>query len=184
MQQLESLADAARATPEPETRGVQGLANRRLLALELPRFHLGSSEWREGQPLPTRSSVDGDGSPPPLSWDEVPGAPRSFVLVCEDPDAPRDTPFVHWLVYAIPGHIRALDSNVDEFREGLNGRNQRGFHPAAPPPGSGPHRYYFQLFALDADLTLPEGATREDLLRAMAGHVTAWAEIVGTYARD
>jgi Raf kinase inhibitor-like YbhB/YbcL family protein len=184
MQQLQSLADSARATPEPEASGVAGLANRRLLAVELPRFHLGSPEWREGQPLPTRSSIDGDGSPPPLLWDGVPGEPRSFALICEDPDAPKPAPFVHWLVYAIPGHTRALDQNVDEFREGLNGRNERGFHPAAPPHGSGPHRYCFQLFALDVDLTLPEGASREELLSAMAGHVTGWAEIVGTYARD
>ncbi|MFZ5890672.1 MAG: YbhB/YbcL family Raf kinase inhibitor-like protein [Myxococcota bacterium] len=184
MDPLHSPADAARPTPEPEASGVAGLSNRRLGVSELPRFQLFSAEWREGQPLPTRSTADGDGSPPPLTWDRVPGEPRSFVLICEDPDAPKPTPFVHWLVYGIPGHVRDLDANVSEFREGLNGRNERGFRPAAPPPGSGPHRYYFQLFALDNEITLLPGSDREALLEAMAGHVTAWAEIVGTYARD
>jgi Raf kinase inhibitor-like YbhB/YbcL family protein len=184
MDPLHSPADAALATPAPPAAGVEGLANRRLNVGSLPRFTLSSAEWREGQPLPTRSTIDGDGSPPPLSWDEVPGHPRSFVLVCEDPDAPQPSPFVHWLVYAIPGQVRALEANVNEFREGLNGREERGFRPAAPPPGDGPHQYYFQLFALDVDISLPPGARREDLLEAMAGHVIAWAELVGTYARD
>lgn len=184
MQPQQSLADAAHDAPEAEASGIDGLATHRLGVLDMPRFRLASSEWREGQPLPTRSTTDGDGSPPPLIWDGVPGEPRSFVLICEDPDAPRKSPFVHWLVYAIPGHVRALDSNVDEFREGMNSRGECGFHPAAPPPGSGPHRYYFQLFALDAETNLPPRASLEALLEAMAGHVTAWAEIVGTYARD
>ncbi|HET9929400.1 MAG TPA: hypothetical protein VFQ35_01880, partial [Polyangiaceae bacterium] len=99
MHSQQSLADAARPAPEPETSGVEGLSNRCLGVLDLPRFHLASSEWRGGEPLPTRSTADGDGSPPPLIWDRVPGDPRSFVLICEDPDAPRPTPFVHWLVY-------------------------------------------------------------------------------------
>lgn len=184
MQPPQSLVDVARPAPEPEASGVDGLATHRLGVLDLPRFRLASAEWREGQPLPTRSTSDGDGSPPPLIWDGVPGEPRSFVLICADPDAPRKAPFVHWLVYAIPGHVRALDSNVDEFREGLNSRGECGFHPAAPPPGSGLHRYYFQLFALDAETNLPPRASFDELLRAMAGHVTSWAEIVGTYARD
>jgi Raf kinase inhibitor-like YbhB/YbcL family protein len=178
------VVDAARAIPAPPTRGVEGLANRRLAVGELPRFELSSADWLEGQPLPTRSTADGDGSPPPLRWDAVPGSPRAFVLVCEDPDARGASPFVHWLVYAIDGQARAIDANLNQFREGLNGRGERGFLPASPPRGDGPHRYYLQLFALEVEISLPAGAQREDLLEAMAGHVTAWAELVGTYARD
>jgi len=179
-----SPADAARAIPDPPARGLDGLANRRLDVGNLPRFALASAEWHEGQPLPTRSTVDGDGSPPPLSWNEVPGDPRSFALVCEDPDAPGSSPFVHWLVYSIGGHVRALEANLSHFREGSNGRGEHGFRPAGPPHGGGPHRYYFQLFALDVDVSLPAGVQRDNLLEALAGHVTAWAELVGTYARD
>jgi phosphatidylethanolamine-binding protein (PEBP) family uncharacterized protein len=90
---------------------------------------------------------------------------------------------VHWLVYAIGGHVRALEANLARFREGLNGLGERGFRAGAPSAGNGPHRYYVQLFALDVDISLPEGAEREYLLDAMAGHVIAWAELVGTYAR-
>ncbi|MGC4089032.1 MAG: YbhB/YbcL family Raf kinase inhibitor-like protein [Polyangiaceae bacterium] len=179
--ETQHLTDLPKAVLGPPSASIAGLSNRRLGVDELPRFPLSSADFRDGEPLPTRSSVDGDGAPPPLAWGPVPGDPRSFVLVCEDPDAPTASPFVHWLVYSVPGHVRALENNVSEFREGTNGRKARGYRPAAPPAGSGPHRYYFELFALDVDVSLPPGASREDLLEAMVGHVVAWGELVGTY---
>ncbi len=41
----------------------------------------------------------------------------------------------------------------------------------------------FQLFALDLPLTLMPGATREELVKAMEGHVVGIAILVGAYAR-
>lgn len=102
------------------------------------------------------------------------------MLICEDPDAPGAAPFVHWLVYGIPGHVVELDDNVDEFREGKNGRGELGYMPPAPPAGTGVHHYHFQLFGLDTELDLDEGADLERLLAAMTGHVIAWGELIGT----
>ncbi len=151
--------------------------------MALPRFELESPEFRSGETLPTRSTVDGDGSPPPLSWGPLDPKPASYALICEDPDAPQATPFVHWIVYGIPGDAQSIDANLNDFREGLNDRGDVGFAPAAPPPGAGLHRYFFQLFALDTELNLPAGRDYDRLLSALAGHVIVWGEIVGLYKR-
>lgn len=171
-----------RQTTRSTTMGELALASRRLGALSLPRFQLRSSTFADGGILPTRSTVDGDGTPPPLAWELEP-QPASFALVCEDPDAPRATPFVHWIVYGIPGHVQSLDSNLNDFCQGLNDRRQVGFAPAAPPPSDGLHRYVFQLFALDTELSLPAGRDYERLLAALVGHVIGWAELTGLYKR-
>lgn len=169
----------ARAT----TRADLALAIRRLGAASLPRIALRSADFYDGGMLPTRSTIDGDGVPPTLSWDALTPEPASWALICQDPDAPRATPFAHWLVYGIAAQVRCIDSNLSDFHEGLNDRGQLGFAPASPPPGDGFHRYVFQLFALDTELSLPKGRDCERLLGALSGHVTAWGELVGLYQR-
>lgn len=165
------------------TRGELALASRRLGAASLPRMNLRSADFHDGGLLPTRATIDGDGVPPSLSWDTPDAPPVSWAIVCQDPDAPRATPFVHWLVYGVAGSVRSIDSNLNDFHEGTNDRGQLGFAPASPPPGDGFHRYVFQLFALDTELSLPAGRDCERLLAALSGHVTAWGEIVGLYQR-
>jgi Raf kinase inhibitor-like YbhB/YbcL family protein len=178
---------ASQSTRVPTTRSVTlgdlALASRRLGAVEVPRIQLYSQDFRDGELLPTRATSDGDGSPPPISWDATSPLPAAYALVCEDPDAPRATPFVHWLVYGIAGHARSIDSNLGEFKEGLNDNGEVGFAPASPPRGHGRHRYYFQLFALDTELSLPPGLGYDRLLTALKGHVIARGELVGLYER-
>jgi len=172
-----------RQTARSTTLGELALASRRLGALSLPRLELKSADFHDGGILPTRATIDGDGTPPPLSWTFAGPDPAQFALVCEDPDAPRPTPFVHWLVYGIAGHVRSIDANLNDFYEGLNDHDQIGFAPAAPPPGESFHRYIFQLFALDTEVKLAAGRNHEQVLAALAGHVTHWGELVGLYKR-
>lgn len=54
--------------------------------------------------------------------------------------------------------------------------------PYPPFNDARPHRYFFRVFALDAEaLPLPERFTAGDVLRAMQGHVLAEASVHGTY---
>jgi Raf kinase inhibitor-like YbhB/YbcL family protein len=153
------------------------------LGLGIQSLELRSETFENGDTLPTRATIDGDGTPPFMYWDAPRVEAHSFALICEDPDAPRPEPFVHWLVYAIPSHTRSLDSNLVAFREGKNSRGQEGYAPAAPPHGDEPHHYHFQLFALDREVILPPDVDRGELIDAMRGHVVAWGELVGTYER-
>jgi Raf kinase inhibitor-like YbhB/YbcL family protein len=173
--------EAARSTTPTE--GELALASHRLGAWSLPRFQLSSSDFQNGELLPTRCSTDGDGSPPVLSWGVLDPRPGSFALICEDPDVTRSAPFVHWLVYGISGSTTSLDSNLNDFKQGLNDKGDVGFAPAAPPRGQGVHRYCFQLFALDTELNFPEGRDYDRLLSALSGHVVVWGELIGRYER-
>lgn len=171
------------ATTRSVTLGELALAWRRLGVEHLPRFSVYSQDFRDGELLPTRATADGDGTPPPLSWEPSEPLPAGYAVICEDPDAPRATPFVHWLVYDIGGEFRSVDANLGDFKEGLNSQTAVGYAPASPPRGSGRHRYHFQVFGLDTDLHLPPGADYDRLLAALKGHVVAWGQIVGIYER-
>ncbi|WP_268995447.1 YbhB/YbcL family Raf kinase inhibitor-like protein [Microvirga roseola] len=65
-------------------------------------------------------------------------------------------------------------------KQGVNSRGSTGNFGMKPPAPDGAHSYHFQVFALDKTLDLKPGATREDLLKAMQGHVLAKGEVVGT----
>jgi Raf kinase inhibitor-like YbhB/YbcL family protein len=150
-----------------------------------PSIEVRSVAFDADTPLPISCTVDGVGAPPPLSFHGVPDSAASIVVLCEDPDAPYPEPFVHWMVYGMPGVAEDLDAQSQvSYRLGQNSKLELGYAPAAPPPGHGVHHYHFQVFALDRKLELEAGVGRSDLLDAMKEHVLAWGEIVGTYQRE
>lgn len=161
------------------------LAARRTVEELPPTIQVTSTAFLPGARVPTVSSADGEGVPPPLAWTGVPASARSIVVVVEDPDAPFPEPFVHWLIYGIPATATGVTGQTcDSFVQGKNSMLKSGFAPVAPPPGHGSHDYHFQVFALDSDVVLAPGAGRGALVDAMKGHVLAWGELVGTYERS
>lgn len=139
-------------------------------------------------PIPERHTEYGEGRSPALQWKPVGGA-RSYAVLVEDPDAPAVEPFVHWLAWNIPPDMHALPEDIRAdtkpqapagIRQGRNGRGTVGWFGPRPPAGDRPHRYHFQVLALDAMLDLEEGATRDDLLRTIDGRVIAKGELVAT----
>lgn len=150
-------------------------------------FHLRSSAFREGETIPGEHTGDGADRSPPLEWSDPPDGTVRLALLCDDPDAPRGI-WVHWILFNLPGETRRLELGVpsgESAAGGVHGRNDfgtLGYGGPAPPPGK-PHRYFFQLYALDSALPLSAGATRDQLLAAMKGHVLAEAKLMGTYQR-
>jgi Raf kinase inhibitor-like YbhB/YbcL family protein len=146
-----------------------------------------SAAFRDGERIPRRFTADGENLSPPLRWTDPPSGTRSFAIVCEDPDAPSGL-FVHWVAWNIPADHRELKEGASRtaeasgIRHGRNGFGNAGYGGPKPPPGK-PHRYRFRLFALDAPLELPTGASRSELERSMAGHVLGSGTVVGTYER-
>ncbi|HEX7735969.1 MAG TPA: YbhB/YbcL family Raf kinase inhibitor-like protein [Ktedonobacteraceae bacterium] len=143
---------------------------------------LTSSAFGPNQPIPTTYTCDGVNHHPPLTISEVPAEAQSLALVVEDPDAPTKV-FTHWLMYDLPPSTRSIPAQEVPLK-GTDGVNDFGsLDYRGPCPPSGNHRYVFQLFALDTELGLAEGALKEDVLAKMNGHILARAELVGTYAR-
>lgn len=144
-------------------------------------FALNSSAFLAGAPIPVDHTCDGKNVPPPLTWSGAPAGTHAFALIVDDPDAPAGT-WVHWVLYNLPADATALPEHQGSGVRGKNDFGKTGYGGPCPPPGKA-HRYFFKLYALDAPLVLPTGATKADVERAMRGHIVGTAELMGTYAR-
>jgi Raf kinase inhibitor-like YbhB/YbcL family protein len=146
------------------------------LAVTSPAFAAGGT-------IPLAYSPYGAGRSPPLAWSGLPAGTKSLALMLEDPDATSARPFVHWLAWNLDPAARALarGSVTPGARLGRNGRGNPAYY-GPHPPGKNAHHYHFQAFALDTELALRQGGSREQLLAAMNGHVLAKADLVGLFA--
>jgi len=145
-----------------------------------------SPAFRYGEMIPKKFTCDGPDVSPQLAWTGAPVGTKSFALICDDPDSAR-APWVHWVIFNLPADLAGLEEDVPKGKEletgGRQGKNDFGrFGYGGPCPG-GLHRYYFKLHALDCMLDLEPGSTKEQLLRAMEGHILAQAELLGKYRR-
>ena len=154
-------------------------------------IEVSSPAFGEGAAIPARYSEYADGLSPPLRWSAVDGA-QSYLIVMEDPDARSVTPFVHWVAWNIPPDVTELPEGLQEqprltepegVMQGATSRGSSGYFGPRPPVGDPPHRYHFQVFALDTMLEVPINATRDEVLKAASGHVIGRGELVGIYAQ-
>jgi len=84
-----------------------------------------------------------------------------------------------------PESVRTWNPVRSPAHQGRNSwpDDNSGYRGPAPPLGSGPHRYVFRVYALDLLLSLPNGATKSQLLTAMEKHILAEGQLIGTYER-
>jgi hypothetical protein len=151
-----------------------------------------SDAFDEGQRIPVKYAQEGGNVSPPLHFESLPAETQELALIADDPDAPINEPWVHWVLYKIPAGVTDLPEGVQVSprpprpagaRQGPNTAGHAGYDGPAPPRGHGIHRYHFKVYALDAELDLDEGADKAALLAAMEGHVLDQGELVGTYSR-
>jgi Raf kinase inhibitor-like YbhB/YbcL family protein len=149
-------------------------------------FALTSSTFPNGGNIPAAYTCEGANHSPVLAWSGAPPETRSFVLIVDDPDAPSGT-FTHWVLYDIPSGTASLaeaPAGATVGKQGKNGFGKTGYGGPCPPRGHGPHRYFFRLFAIDVpSLPLKDAAARDEVERAMKGHVVGQAEWMGRYER-
>ena len=180
-----ALAQPAPPAPKADTR----LA----LAILTPAATLTvtSPAFRAGQSIPLKYSDYGEKVSPALRWAGAPESAKAFIVLAEDPDAQAPKPFLHWSLYNLPITVTQLEEGIPglprlpELGGALQGRSSRGntgYMGPRPPKGDRPHHYHFQVFALDAPLTLDPNASREQVLAAMTGHVVAGGETIGVFA--
>lgn len=152
-------------------------------------LQLASDAFDDGASIPERFTCDGADVSPPLSITGVPDEARSLALVVDDPDAPAGT-WVHWVLWGLPAGrqelpegISAEDAVLGGARQGTNGFGNLGYGGPCPPPGK-PHRYVFELHALREAPDLEAGATKEELLEAIALLTLETCQLVGHYRRS
>lgn len=157
----------------------------------VPMLTLTSPDFESGGPLPVSAwsaSRGGTDLAPALAWSDLPEGTRSIAVSCFDPDAPTGSGYWHWAVYNLPATLTRLPASAGaaaDLPEGAivlpNEARAERFHGAAPPAGTGVHRYFFVVDALDVDrLDIPAGATPAILGFNRHFHTLARGVLVGT----
>jgi Raf kinase inhibitor-like YbhB/YbcL family protein len=148
---------------------------------------LTSTAFEDGGTIPKLYTCDGSNFSPPLAWSGVTTDTKTLAIICEDPDAPRGT-WVHWVLYNIPAGVASLPAGLPLDRvlkvgasQGTNDFQKVGYGGPCPPKGT--HRYNFRIYALNCTLELRPGATKQNLQKAMEGHVVGQGQLIGKYGR-
>jgi Raf kinase inhibitor-like YbhB/YbcL family protein len=151
------------------------------------RMGLTSQAFGDGERIPSKYTCDGPDISPPIGWSGAANGTRSYVLIMEDLDA-HPARFTHWMIFNIPASETGLQENIpatgslsNGAKQGRNDFGKIGYGGPCPP--SGTHHYVFRLYALDALLNLQPGATKQDVLDAMKGHILAETELTGLYSK-
>jgi Raf kinase inhibitor-like YbhB/YbcL family protein len=151
-----------------------------------------STAFADGQRIPLRHTGDGEDVSPPLQWVNLPGGTRELALIVDDPDAPAPEPWVHWIIYRIPGSVQELPEAIPRYpsinklpgaMQGNNSWDSIGYRGPAPPRGHGLHHYHFRLYALDAALHLAPNLDKKAVLKAMESHILDQGILTGVYQR-
>lgn len=152
----------------------------------VPTMQVSSSAFKDGDSIPPEFTADDVDVSPPLQWQGAPGDTKSYVLICDDPDAPRGT-WTHWVIFNIPADRHELPKAVpterevlDGARQGINSFKKIGYGGPNPPAGK-PHHYIFTVYALDTLLDLPAGSSKQDVEKAMKGHIRASGKVTGLF---
>lgn len=149
-------------------------------------MQLVSSAFADGAAIPRRFTCDGDNTSPPLQWSGAPAGTRSFVLLCDDPDAPGGT-WHHWAAYDIAATVDELAKGAAQnttMKQAVNDFRKSGYGGPCPPHGHGPHHYHFRLLAVSTEhLRVEANASCRDVEREARKHLLAEAILVGWYEK-
>ncbi|WP_192384709.1 YbhB/YbcL family Raf kinase inhibitor-like protein [Mesorhizobium silamurunense] len=152
-------------------------------------MQLSSSSFANSTTIPRRFTCDGEDRSPPLGWTGAPAGTRSFVLLCDDPDAPAGI-WHHWAAYDIAADCVELAEGAAQhagkqgFKQATNDFRRPGYGGPCPPHRHGRHRYHFRLLALSIDhLPLGNDPSCQAVEREARMHLLAEAVLVGVYER-
>jgi hypothetical protein len=145
-----------------------------------------SSAFADGAAVPPRFTCDGENLSPPLQWTDAPARTRSFVLLCDDPEAPAGT-WHHWTAYDLPPTVTELAAGAAQnknLKQAVNDFRKMGYGGPCPPHGHGPHHYHFRLLALSTDhVAAKTNASCPEVEREARKYTIAEATLVGWYER-
>lgn len=158
------------------------------LAFPAAGFTLTSDDVKDGGPLPASAYATDDepGQSPALSWGPLPAGTKSMVVTGFDADAPIPGGLWHWIVKDIPATVDGLASSAATALPAgavhlTNDLGRADYSGAQPPPGTGTHRMFFCVTALDvAALDVPQGASIALVNILMIGHTLGRAVMVAT----
>ena len=166
-----------------------------------PVFSVTSAAFPDGGEIPMKHAVVGANKSPAFQfhWNlgvnpgTAPDGLQSYAVILhniENSNNRTTTDTLHWAAHNIPGTAAGLPEGLagGELPDGTKngpGFARGGSGPVAyigPGASPGPiHHYMFEFYALDTKLTLPATSTRDDLMKAMDGHVIGKAVYFGRF---
>ncbi|HEX4277656.1 MAG TPA: YbhB/YbcL family Raf kinase inhibitor-like protein [Bryobacteraceae bacterium] len=168
-----------------------------------PALSVTTSAFADGSEIPAKYTFRGENKFPGFEfhWNlgpnpgTAPEALKTYAIVfhdIENSSAKTTVDTLHWSVFNIPGTASSVPEGLaagdlpDGTRNGpgIAAGRGGGAQPAYFGPGAGPgpfHHYVFEFYALDTKIDLPANTTRDELMKAMDGHVIGKAAYVGRY---
>jgi len=140
------------------------------------------------QSFPRRHTCDGEDISPEIRIDRIHS--DFLAIIVEDQIGP-DNLFCHWLIWDIPARPVIpenipRDMKLEKPFSAVQGRNdfgKIGYGGPCPPRGQ-VHTYFFNVYGLDSRLAVRPGASREELRKAMEGHMVQYGgQAIATYER-
>ena len=173
-------------------------------------IEVSSAKFNETRRIPRTYSCEREDVSPPIDWSGVPDGAVSLALLVDSDQLVReevpDLFWVHWVLWNIPPDASGVPENVPKTAaapsigpnagQGVNDEEVVGWSgPCKAGLGIGwtagsnlrqqqsqaVGKYYFRLYALDTEVQLGPDATKNDLLRAIDGHVLAGGQLVGEF---
>lgn len=143
-----------------------------------------SPAFTEGKLIPVDHTCDGKDAMPALILSSPPEGTKSLVVIMEDVDTAA--PFTHLVAFDLSPDIRRIGGGdgLSDAGEGARfGQNDfMAVRYSGPcPPRGDLHRYVFRVIAVDKMLGLPEGAPREQVERALDGHVLGGGSLTAQF---
>ena len=142
----------------------------------MSEFTITCSDFEEGEEIPKKFGYKFENEEPNISFNRPPSSTTTLALIMDDPDAmvAVGKVWLHWLQY----HNLTESSPV----EGKTDFDEIGYGGPAPPDGR--HTYVFKAYAIDTNLDLKEGYSKQELEDAMKDHILAEAKLTGTFAHS
>ena len=153
-----------------------------ILNINLPNEMKIKTVFENNARIPEKYTCNGEDISPQLDVSGIPKNAKTLAVIVDDPDAPAGT-WLHWTIWNI--EVTGSNANISEGESpGTEGKNDFGdIEYGGPCPPSGTHRYFFKVYALDIGLSLEKGASKQQLEKAMQGHILDKAEIIGIYSK-
>jgi Raf kinase inhibitor-like YbhB/YbcL family protein len=166
----------------------RGGAGGRGRGFNLPPLLMQTDAFPDGGIVPQKFAGRG-GVQPGFTFTNAPEGTVSYAIIFHDIDVALQGgtgDVLHWMAWNIPASANGIpEGKLPEGSvQGANLTGQNAYMGPGAPNGPRYHHYVFELYALNANLDLPANASRDDLLKAMAGKTTAKAAYVGRYRNE
>jgi Raf kinase inhibitor-like YbhB/YbcL family protein len=148
-------------------------------------MELKSPAFSEGKKIPLKYTCNGEGISPALKWTGMPEGTQSLMIETAD-SAEINGSVNHWLVYSIPADVTELEKGIppgdtlpNGAKQGSTAFPQSGYNGPCPKTGDSAVFYHLRIYAVDKDVDLAPGATRDEVMEQIDGHILAGGALSG-----